>query len=232
VKTALTYQNIIRVLSKKGICSRKQAVVLVKQGRIQINKKVISNPGHPVTSSDIILLDNKPLEKSKKTYILFNKPKGFVTTRNDELGRKTVYDLLGDIGRWVFPVGRLDKDSEGLLIFTNDTIFGDKLTDPKNNMPRTYEVLIDRIPSENDLQKIREGTYIGRGENTAPAKIDIIRQDKSSTYLKITLTEGKNREIRRLFESLGKKVKKLKRIQFGPFTLGDIPEGKWKEIAI
>ena len=223
-------QNIIRVLSKKGICSRKQAVGLVKNGRIKIDGRTIFDPGKQINSRDKILLDNKPLAEKRKRYILFHKPKGYVTTRQDELGRKTVYDLLENMDDWLFPVGRLDQDSEGLLIFTNDTAFGDRLTDPKNNVPRTYEVLIDGVITEEDLESIRKGTEIGRGETTRPATIKILNQDSSSTYVKITLTEGKNREIRRLFESLEKKVIRLIRIQFGHYKLGNIPVGMWHEI--
>jgi 23S rRNA pseudouridine2605 synthase len=223
-------QNISRVLSKQGICSRKQAAEIVKSGRIKINGRITTDPGWQITSRDKILLDNKPLQKKTKRYIILHKPAGYVTTRNDELGRKTVYSLLGDINEWVFPVGRLDQESEGLLIFTNDTALGNKLTDPNYKVPKTYEVLVKGIVTEDDLSRIRQGMDIGRGEKTQPAKIKILSQDNSSTSILMTITEGKNREIRRLFECLEKKVIRLIRTQFGPLSLANIPKGKWKEV--
>ena len=221
--------NIIRTLSKLGICSRKQAVSLVQSGRLQVNGQVIRDPGRKVKKTDQILLDGKPLQKKKKIYLMLYKPAGYITTREDEKNRKTVYDLL-DCENWIFPVGRLDQDSEGLLLFTNDTAFSEEMTNPHHQVPRTYQVELQESISHEELEKIRQGIDIGRGERACPKKIRILRQTSPNTFLEIILREGKNREVRRIFEALGKKVYRLIRTQFGPFHLGSLQPGQWRYI--
>jgi 23S rRNA pseudouridine2605 synthase len=223
--------NIIRTISKSGFCSRKQALELVTAGKVKVNDKVTLDPGHKPKRSDHILVNEKPLPKSKKRYILFHKPAGYVTTRNDELGRPTVYELLKDIDEWIFPVGRLDRDSEGLLIFTNDTKFGNVLTDPSYKIDRTYEVLITGHLTDDDIEKVLKGMDIGRGEKTQPISLKILSKNDDSSWVEISLKEGKNREIRRLFEALNRPVKRLIRTKFGPFNLGSIKPGKWNEFC-
>lgn len=221
--------NIIRTISKSGLCSRKQALVLVMSGKVKINGKKVFDPGHKTTKSDRILVHEKPLPKVAKRYILFNKPAGYVTTREDELGRPTVYEFLKDIHDWVFPVGRLDSDSEGLLIFTNDTKFGNILTEPRYKISRTYKVLITGHITDNDIEKVLKGLDIGRGQKTQPKSLKILSKNDDYTWVEITLKEGKNREIRRLFEALNRPVKRLIRTKFGPFRLDSIEPGKWIE---
>jgi len=220
----------MRILSKSGVCSRKQAADVVKQGRVKVNGKIISDPGFKISIRDKVLLDGRPLQKKIKKYYIFNKPAGCVTTRDDELGRETVYKYLEGVSEWVFPVGRLDKDSEGLLLFTNDTAFGDFLTDPKNLVERTYEVLVGGEVSGEELEKIRAGIDIGRGEKTQPVYVKYLSKQENGALLRMTLTEGKNREIRRIFESLGKEVVRLKRLQFGKYRLGELKPGEWREV--
>lgn len=225
--------NIIRMLSKLGFCSRKQAVEYVRDGRVTLNGRVTTNPGQPATAKDKILVDGKPPARREKICLLFNKPAGCVTTRSDELGRKTVYDYLGGALSWVFPVGRLDLESEGLLVFTNDTDLGNRLTDPRYKIPRTYQVTIDGILSQHDIEKIIHGGIdIGRGEFTGPANIFPLKQEGGAQTLEITIAEGKNREIRRMFEALGRRTLKLVRTRFGPFELGNIPSGSWRAVPI
>ena len=221
--------NIIRTISKSGLCSRKQALELVMAGKVKINGKITLDPGHKTRNSDQILVNEKPLPKVKKRYILFHKPAGFVTTRKDELGRPTVYEFLKDINDWVFPVGRLDLDSEGLLIFTNDTKFGNVLTDPHYKINRTYEVLITGHITDKDIEKVLKGIDIGRGEKTQPTSLKILSKNEDSAWVEVSLKEGKNREIRRLFEALNRPVQRLIRTKFGPFILGHIKSGKWHE---
>ena len=225
--------NIIRMLSKLGFCSRKQAVEYVRDGRVTLNGRVTTNPGQPATAKDKILVDGKPPARKENICILFNKPAGCVTTRSDELGRKTVYDYLGSGLSWVFPVGRLDLESEGLLVFTNDTALGNRLTDPRFKIPRTYQVTIDGPLLQRDLERIiRGGIDIGKGEFTGPAEISPIKQEGSAQAFEITIAEGKNREIRRMFEALGRRTLRLVRIRFGPFELGNIPSGSWRAVPI
>ena len=222
--------NIIRTISKSGFCSRKQALELVMAGKVKIDGKMIVDPGHKVRNSAHILVNEKPLPKKEKRYILLHKPAGYVTTRKDELGRPTVYDFIRDIDDWIFPVGRLDLDSEGLLIFTNDTKFGNLLTEPRYKISRTYEVLITGQITPKEIESVLSGMDISRGERTEPISLRILSKNSNSTWVEVMLKEGKNREIRRLFEALNKPVKRLIRTRFGPFKLGSIESGKWIDL--
>jgi len=222
--------NIIRTISKSGFCSRKQALELVMAGEVKINGKTIINPGYKINDSDRILVHEKPLSKLKKRYILLHKPAGYVTTRKDELGRPTVYEFLKDIDDWIFPVGRLDMDSEGLLILTNDTKFGNVLTEPRYKISRTYEALITGHITDKEIENVlNNGADIGRGESSQPINLKILSKNDDSTWIEVSLKEGKNREIRRLFEALNRPVMRLIRTRFGPFRLGLIKPGKWAE---
>lgn len=223
--------NLIRSLSKSGVCSRKQALELVKDGKVVVNGRIVTDPGKKVMGKDRISVNGEAISTNKKRYILLHKPAGYVTTRNDELGRFTVYEFLKDVKEWVFPVGRLDKDSEGLLLFTNDTRFGDRLTDPKYRVPRIYKVTVKGVISQDDLARLRKGIEIGNGETAKPETVKIIGHDKASTVMEIKLTEGKNREIRRMFECLEKPVLRLIRTKFGPYAIDSTQPGKWHEIS-
>lgn len=198
--------------------------------KVKINGKTITDPGHKTRNSDHILVNEKPLSKKGKRYILFHKPAGYVTSRKDELDRPTVYEFLKDIDDWVFPVGRLDLDSEGLLIFTNDTKLGNVLTDPRYGISRTYDVQITGHITDKEIKNILDdGLDIGRGEKTRPTGLKIMPKNDDSCWIEVSLREGKNREIRRLFEALNRPVKRLIRTRFGPFVLGSIKSGKWIE---
>ncbi len=223
---------IARVLSKRGICSRAQAAAFIRDGRVTVNGRVVTDARAPVAVHDRIIVDGASTSARAKRYILLHKPAGYVTTRSDEKGRKTVYDLLGDVGAWVFPVGRLDKDSEGLLIFTNDTFFGNVLTDPQFRIPRTYRVTVNGTIDAVTAARIKKGLAIGRGERSCPREATIVGQDLYATIIDVTLTEGKNREIRRLFETLGTPVVRLVRTSFGPFRLGSLTPGAWRPITV
>ena len=222
--------NIIRTISKSGLCSRKTALDLVMAGRVKIKGKTILDPGTKIRDTGNIFVDGKPLPKVKKRYILFNKPPGYVTTRKDELGRPTVYEFLKDIDDWIFPVGRLDRDSEGLLIFTNDTKFGNILTEPRYKIERTYEVLIDGPILHEDILRMLKGVDIGRGEKAQPTSVKILDKKDGHSWIKVSLQGGKNREIRRLFERFNKPVERLIRTKFGPFNLSSIKPGRWVEL--
>lgn len=229
-KTNLS-KNIIRTISKSGFCSRKQALELVMAGKVKVNDKITLDPGHKTRKTDQILINEKPLSEVKKRYILLHKPAGYVTTRKDELDRPTVYDFIKDIDDWVFPVGRLDLDSEGLLIFTNDTKFGNLLTEPRYKINRTYEALITGQITPKEIEAVLiSGIDIGRGEKTEPISLKILSKNSDSAWVEVMLREGKNREIRRLFETLNKPVKRLIRTRFGPFELGSLKPGKWIEL--
>jgi len=222
-------RTLVRLLPKLGYCSRTQAFALIRSGRVTVDGRSVTDPNKIVRKDAFLKVGGERVGKKKIRCLLFHKPPGVVTTRKDERGRRTVYDILGDVGDWVFPVGRLDKESEGLLIFTNDTAFGNALTEPRNKAERTYVVIIDGNLSPFDLKRVRKGIHIGRGEISKPISLRIIEQDLYSTTCEITLTEGRNREIRRLFKVLGKDVRRLIRIRFGNFTLGSLKPGEWRE---
>ncbi len=223
-------RNLIRTLSKLGLCSRSQALVHVQAGHVRVNGKVLKDPGYIVRPHDKILLEGETAKAQEKKYYLFHKPAGCVTTRSDEKGRKTIYDYLGEIGQWVFPVGRLDMDSEGLLILTNDTEFGNRLTEPSFKVPRTYEIWVKGLLTAEDQGKVKKGIDLGRGETSQPAVLTIFKAEDALSHAEITLTEGKNREVRRMFEALGKPVTRLLRTRFGSFKLRDLKPGTWKQI--
>jgi len=225
-------RNLIRMLSKMGLCSRTQALAHVQAGRVTVNGRCVKDPGYVVRPGDKIQLAGQAARPKAKRYFLFHKPAGCVTTRSDEKGRKTIYAWLTEINDWVFPVGRLDLDSEGLLILTNDTAFGHRLTEPSFEVPRTYKVWVRGLLTAEDQRQIGSGLAIGRGEVTLPARLKILKPDSKLSHAEITLTEGKNREVRRLFEALGKPVVRLLRTRFGPFVLGTLKSGDWKEIKL
>lgn len=218
------------MISKSGLCSRKQALDLVMSGRVKLKGKVVIDPGIIITDPKNIFVDGKPLPKNKKRYILLHKPAGYVTTRKDELGRPTVYEFLKDIDDWIFPVGRLDLESEGLLIFTNDTKFGNILTEPRYKIERTYEVLIDSPISHEEIANMLKGVDIGRGEKAHPTDVKVLDKKDGQSWVRVSLKGGKNREIRRMFEHFDKSVKRLIRIKFGPFDLSSIKPGRWIEL--
>lgn len=201
----------------------------VQEGRVTVNGRCVKEPGYVVRKTDIIQLNGQMVRTQAKLYFLFHKPAGCVTTRSDEKGRKTVYDYLKGIPEWVAPVGRLDQDSEGLLLFTNDTDFAHRMTEPKFQVKRTYEVWVQGVLGIEDTKKISVGVAIGQEERSQPARFKILTSAEVSRG-EIKLTEGKNREVRRIFEALGKPVTRLLRTAYGPFTLGSLPEGQWKEI--
>jgi len=227
-----TRHPLVRVLSKLGVCSRMQAVDLVRSGRVSIGGKVVRDPGAPCAFSDAIAVDGRALAPSMPRYILLNKPRGVVTTRSDERGRTTIYDLLGGLDQWLVPAGRLDRESEGLLFLTNDTRFAAWLTDPANEVPRVYEVTVRPPMTQAQVAALTAGVDIGRGETSTPTAARILAVAGTTATIELVLTEGRNREVRRLFQALARRVLRLRRTRFGPFSLGDLEPGRWVEAPI
>lgn len=217
--------SLSRALSKLGFASRTQARDLIRAGRVTVNGKVLTNPEvrvHP--ERETIALDGKTVARGRRLYMMMHKPAGYVTTRSDERGRSTVYDLLKDQDRWLFPVGRLDRDSRGLLLFTNDTQWANALMDPASKVAKVYELQIDREMEERDMDRFRAGVRLGDGERTRPAKI--IRLDREDGHwLEAAITEGKNRQLRRMMAALGYNVKVIIRTRIGSVSLSELREG-------
>jgi len=218
-----------RVLSKAGIASRTTTREWIQQGRLKVNGRVIRNPDHWVESAkDVVHLDGLKVREEKKIYVALNKPTGVVTSFGDNRSRATVYDYLKELDRWVFPVGRLDMDTSGLLILTNDTEYGEALLSPESKVPKTYYGKVTGIISLDEYFQLAFGLDIGRGETTAPAIVREVRSTEKYTWFELTITEGKNRQVRRMFEAIGHTMLKLVRIRIGGLELKDIEPGKFR----
>src|SRR5262245_990928 len=218
-----------RVLSKAGIASRTTTREWIQQGRVKVNGRVIRNPDHWVeTAKDAVHLDGLKIREEKKIYLALNKPTGVVTSFGDNRNRPTVYDYLKKVDRWVFPVGRLDMDTSGLLILTNDTAYGEALLQPESKVPKTYYGKVAGVVTTDQYFKLAFGMDIGRGEMTAPGIVREVRATEKYTWFELTISEGKNRQVRRMFESIGHAMLKLVRIRIGNLLLEDIPVGSFK----
>ena len=223
--------RINKFLAEQGIASRRGSDVLVAEGRVKVNGKT-AVAGDNVEPSDVVELDGKILShKVKYEYYLLNKPKGYVCTVSDEKDRKTVMDLLPEGAGRVYPVGRLDYETEGMLILTNDGDLAYRLTAPQNEIPKTYLVRIEGTVTVSELNRLRAGVEIERGVMTKKCKINVIETDKKYTKLHVILTEGKNREIRKMFEVIGKHIDFLKRIKIGELTLSGLDRGKVRKLS-
>lgn len=225
--------SLARALSKLGFTSRSAAVPLITDGRVRVNGKVFKDPNHRIDiERDKVTVDNKDVEKTSSIYIMLNKPRGVVTTRSDERGRETVYHYLKGGGLpYVAPVGRLDMDSEGLLLMTNDSRWGDTVTSPASHIDKTYRVEIDVVADEDLIQALTTGVVDGK-EHLSAKRAKIVKTHETTSWIEIVLDEGKNRHIRRLFEQLGVKVLRLKRVAIGKVKLGGLGEGKFRELTV
>ena len=223
----LPQKTLERVLSKAGLGSRTQARAWVHAGRVRVNGRQTQNPDQWIEfGRDQITFDGKPLQASDPLYLLLYKPKGFLTTFKDPEGRPTVYDLLEGVEGFVSPVGRLDLDSSGLLLMTNDTQLAEKLTNPEYHVPKTYLVKAATILSDEQLDRLRNGVALSDGP-TRPAKVTRVR-DGAKSFIEITITEGRNRQVRRMLEAINSHVLKLVRIRIGPLGIGDLAIGKYR----
>jgi 23S rRNA pseudouridine2605 synthase len=219
-----------RVLSRAGIASRTQTRDWIAAGRVKVNGRVVRNPDHWVEGKDVVHLDGMRIRAEKKIYIALNKPTGVVSSRSDKKSRPTVYDFVKSLDRWVFPVGRLDMDTSGLLILTNDTTFGDLLLSPESKIPKTYYVKVSGMINLEDYFSLAYGLDIGRGESSGRAAVREVRRTEKYTWFELTITEGKNRQVRRMCEAIGHPVLKLVRIRIGDYLLQLLPVGKFVEL--
>lgn len=224
-------KTLDRVISKSGLGSRTEARSWIGSGRVQVNGKVIQTPDHWVDiARDKVTLDGKPLTSIQRRYILLYKPKGYITSYKDPEGRPTVYDLLPGVGQFVGTVGRLDLDTSGLLLLTNDTALAEGMTNPAFKLPKTYLIKASTKLTDEQLTRLALGVELSDGM-TLPAQVRRIRDSEKYTFLELTITEGRNRQVRRMIEAIGSKVLKLVRVGLGPLTLEGLTIGKWRDLT-
>lgn len=221
-----------KYLADCGVASRRASEELIKSGRVAVNGEIVREMGVIVDeTTDEIMFDGQVVTPvNKKIYVMLNKPVGYVTTVSDEKGRPTVLDLVSDIQDRLFPVGRLDYDTEGLLLLTNDGDLTYKITHPKNDISKTYVAEVGGNISMDTIIKLRSGVVID-GYKTKPAEVEVVGATQYGTKIEITIKEGKNRQIRKMFEVLGCTVKRLKRIKEAGLVLGHLPVGKWRKLS-
>jgi|SRR5579872_4010605 len=221
-------KTLDRALSKAGLGSRTEARSWIGEGRVSVNGRVIQTPDHWVDlERDKIALDGKPIRESEKVYLLLYKPKGYLATYKDPENRPTVYDLIQDQKSFVFPVGRLDLDSSGLLLMTNDSALAEQLTNPDYKVAKTYLVKSATVLSDEQLDRLRKGVELSDGP-TKPAIVKRLRESGKRSFLEITITEGRNRQVRRMLEAVDSKVLKLVRTAIGPLEIGELVIGKYR----
>jgi 23S rRNA pseudouridine2605 synthase len=224
--------GLARALSKLGYCSRSQAAKLIRAGRVHLNGTVRRDPESPVQiERDRIDVDGRSVRSVSKIYLMLNKPRGVVTTASDEQGRETVYSRLGEGLPWVGPVGRLDKASEGLLLLTNDSEWAARISDPNSHLEKVYHVQIGKLADENLAATLVAGVRSGTGDTLRAKQARILRAGERNAWLEIVLDEGKNRQIRRMFEGLGIEVLRLIRISIGPLQLGKLAKGEVRALT-
>jgi 23S rRNA pseudouridine2605 synthase len=224
--------SLARALSKFGVCSRSQARRLIEAGRVRVNGRVLKRPEARLEPGrDRVDVDGRRVGDPADTLaIALHKPVGYVTTRTDPGGRPTVYDLLTGLRRWVFPVGRLDRDSAGLLVLTNDHRLGERLTSPAAHVPKTYHLRVRGVPDDAALRVLAEGVPLHDGL-TRPARVRALGAAKDgSAWLEVTLTEGRNRQLRRMCAAVGHDVLDLVRVAIGGLSLGELGLGRWRRL--
>lgn len=227
--------SLARALSKFGVCSRAEAARWIEAGRVEVGGRVVRFPARRIDPRrDEVRVDGRRVgDDTARVVLVLHKPAGYITSRGDPGGRPTVYDLLGDVGRWVFPVGRLDRDTSGLLILTNDHRLGQTLTDPEAHVPKRYHARVRGLPDAEAFRALREGVPLGDGTTSRPAAVRALgtASQGGSSWIEIVLTEGKNRQVRRMCATIGHEVEELTRVSVGTLELGELSPGQWRELT-
>ncbi len=238
MKAGAVRHGLARVLSKRGVCSRTEAVRWIAAGRVSVDGRVVRDPEFPISADgrQRIAIDGSELDEIQRIYVMLNKPRGLVTTASDERGRDTVYrcfdgaQLDGRPMPWLAPVGRLDQASEGLLLFCNDPAWAARITDPQVGADKTYHVQVGAIPDEPLLAALERGV-LHEGELLRAKSARVLRTGTRNAWIEIVLDEGRNRQIRRLFSALDIEVLRLVRVAIGGVTLGELPKGQWRALS-
>lgn len=225
--------RINKFLAECGLGSRRKCEQYVLDGRVKIGGRVVDNLATEVTPKDLVTFDDAPVTPdSKHIYLMLHKPKGYVCTTSDEKGRKTVMDLMPAYkDKRIYPIGRLDYETEGLLLFTNDGELANIILHPKNEMPKTYVARVKGFMEPEDVKKLEKGVEID-GEKTKECKVRLLEFDENESRVEITITEGRNRQVRRMFEAIGKEVLFLKRVSIGEIRLGGLTRGTYRKLTI
>lgn len=219
-------ERIQKIIAHAGICSRRKAEQYIAEGRVAVDGERISQPGIKVDPEQaVITVDGKPVRQENKVYILLNKPRGYVTTMSDPQGRPIVTDLLpSGIMERLFPVGRLDLDSEGALLLTNDGALANKVLHPRYEVNKTYEATVRNLPKKSDLRRLEQGIVLD-GQKTWPARLRVLNSKKGAVVIEVVIHEGKKRQVRKMFQAVGHPVIRLKRTAYGGLQLGGLTEG-------
>ena len=224
-------ERLQKILARAGVASRRHAEELIRDGKVRVNGRVVTELGTKADPErDELRVSGRLISADQpRTYLLLHKPVGYVTTTHDPEGRPTVLDLIHGLKERLYPVGRLDWDTSGLLLLTNDGELTHRLTHPSSEVPRTYQAKVEGIPTPAVLQKLRRGVLL-EGRPTLPAQVRVLRQGPGWAWLEITLAEGRNRQVRRMCEQLGHPVLKLCRVALGPLELGELPPGRFRPL--
>ncbi|XCN74846.1 MAG: pseudouridine synthase [Candidatus Electrothrix aestuarii] len=221
-------ERIQKIIAHAGICSRRKAEEYIAQGRVKVDGKAVTQPGLKVDPKQaVITVDGKPLQEEKKMYVLLHKPRGYVTTMSDPQGRPIVTDLLPKIQERLFPVGRLDLDSEGALLLTNDGTLAHQVLHPRFEVKKTYQATVQGFPKKTELKKLEQGIVLD-GTKTWPALLRVIKKEKDVTVIEIIIHEGKKRQVRKMFQAIGYPVIRLKRTAYGRLRLENLTEGRYR----
>jgi len=226
-------ERLQKILAQAGIASRRKCEELILSGAVEVNGEQVTAMGTKVDPNvDIITVNGRPIRSEKKIYVMLHKPKGVITSAKDPQGRKVVSDFLPGIKERVYPVGRLDYDTEGLLLLTNDGEFANLLTHPSHHVPKTYYATVKGVPHGSLLEKLQRGIELEDGM-TAPASVEYqdVKMENNESTIAITIHEGRNRQVRRMFEAIGHKVIRLKRVRFGEVILEGLPRGKFRHLT-
>lgn len=220
-----------KYMAECGVASRRRAEEMILEGKVSVNGVVISQMGVQVEDGDEVRVEGKLIRpEAQKRYVMYHKPAGEVTTVSDPEGRATVLDHFRDYPVRLYPVGRLDYDSEGLLLLTNDGALTERMLHPSHLVEKTYLARVTGQVSMDSVRQLRAGVMLD-DHKTAPAKVRIIKEETFATVVLVTIHEGRNRQVRRMFEALGHRVLQLRRVKFGPLELGDLPRGQWRELT-